>query len=44
MDYIIMNQDSTFMFSLTSYLFKKLYIKIKTVAPYNHQMLQAEME
>ena len=25
-----------------SYLFKKLGIKIKTVAPYNHQSLQAE--
>ena len=24
-----------------NYLFKKLYIKIKTVAPYNHQLLHA---
>ena len=32
-DYIIMDQDSTFMSSLISYLFKKLNIKIKLVAP-----------
>ena len=30
------------MSSLMNYLFKKLDIKIKTVAPYNHQSLQAE--
>ena len=41
-DYIIMDQDSTFMSSLMNYLFKKLGIKIKTVGPYNHQSLQAE--
>ena len=41
-DYIIMDLDSAFMSSLMSYLFKKLGIKIKTVAPYNHQLLQAE--
>ena len=41
-DYIIMNLDSAFMSSLMSYLFKKLGIKIKTVALYNHQSLQAE--
>ena len=40
--YIIMDLDSVFMSSLKSYLFKKLGIKIKTVAPYNHQSLQAE--
>ena len=40
--YIIMDQDSTFMSSLMNYLFKKLDIKIKTEAPYNHQSLQAE--
>ena len=34
---IIMDQNSTFMSSLMNYLFKKLDIKIKTVAPYNHQ-------
>ena len=37
-----MDQDSEFMSSLMNYLFKKLNIKIKTVAHYNHQLLQAE--
>ena len=37
-----MDQDSAFMSSLMSYLFKKLDIKIKTVVPYNHQSLQVE--
>ena len=41
-EYIIMDQDSTFMSSLMNYLFKKLEIKTKTVVPYNHQTLQAE--
>ena len=41
-DYMIMNLDSAFMSSLMYYLFKRLGIKIKTVAPYNHQSLQAE--
>ena len=41
-EYIIMDQDSAFMSSLMNYLFKKLDIKTKTVAPYNHQSLQAE--
>ena len=41
-DCIIMDQDSTFMFSLMDYLFRKFEIKVKTVAPYNHQSLQAE--
>ena len=36
---IIMDQD---MSSLMNYIFKKLNIKIKRVAPYNHQLLQAE--
>ena len=36
------DQDSTFMSTLKNYLFRKLNIKIKTVAPYNHQSLQAE--
>ena len=40
--YIIMDQDSVFMSSLMTYLFHKFNIKIKTVAPYNHQSLQAE--
>ena len=37
-----MDQDSTYMSSLMNYLFKKLYIKIKIVVPYNHQSLQVE--
>ena len=41
-DCIIMDQDSAFMSNLMSYLFRKLNIKIITVAPYNHQSLQAE--
>ena len=41
-DYIIMDQDSAFMSSLMTYLFHRLNIKIKTIAPYNHQSLQAE--
>ena len=39
---IIMDQDSAFMSTLMNYLFRKLIIKIKTVALYNHQSLQAE--
>ena len=41
-EYIIMDQDSAFISSLMTYLFHKFDIKIKTVAPYNHQSLQAE--
>ena len=41
-DYVIMDQDSAFMSMLMNYLFKRLNIKIKTVAPYNHQSLQTE--
>ena len=37
-----MEQYSTFMSLLMNYLFNKFDIKIKTVAPYNHQSLQAE--
>ena len=37
-----MDQDLASMSSLMNYLFKRLNIKIKTVAPYNHQSLQAE--
>ena len=37
-----MGQDSAFMSSLRNYLFKKLNIKNNTVAPYNHQSLQAK--
>ena len=41
-DYIIMDQDIAFMSSHMTYLFHRLNIKIKTVAPYNHQSLQVE--
>ena len=37
-----MDQDSAFMFSLMTYLLNKFNIKIRTVAPYNHQCLQSE--
>ena len=37
-----MDQDSTFMSTLINYLFRKFGIKVKTVALYNHQSLQAE--
>ena len=41
-EYIIMDQDRVFMSPLINYLFHKFEIKIKTVAPYNHESLQAE--
>ena len=41
-EYMIMDQDSTFMSTIMTYLFKRLNIKVKTVAPFNHQSLQAE--
>ena len=41
-EYMMMDQDSTIMSSLMSYLFKKLGISIKTVGLYNHKSLQAE--
>ena len=41
-EYIIMDQDSAFMSSLIMYLLNKFNIKIRTVAPYNHQSLQAK--
>ena len=41
-EYMIMDQDSTFMSSLMSYLLKKLGISIKPVGPYNHKSLHAE--
>ena len=41
-EYIIMDQDSAFMSSLMTYIFHRLDIKIKTIASYNHQSLQAE--
>ena len=39
---IIMDQGSAFMSTLMNYLFRKLNIKIMTLAPYNQQPLQAE--
>ena len=41
-NFIIMHQDSAVMSFLMNYLFSKFNIKIKMVAPYNHQPLQAE--
>ena len=41
-EYMIMDQNSTFMSSLMSYLIKKVGIRIKKVGPYNHKSLQAE--
>ena len=41
-EYMTMDQDSAFMSSLMSYLFKKLGISIKTIGAYNHKALQAE--
>ena len=37
-----MDQDSAFMSMLMNYLFKRLNINIKMVAPYSHQSLRAE--
>ena len=41
-EYIMMDQDSTFMSSMMNYLFKALDIKIKAVGPYNLKSLWAE--
>ena len=41
-DCIIIDQNSTFLSSLMNYLFRKFEIKVKTIAPYSHQSLQAE--
>ena len=41
-EYIIMDQDSAFMSLLMTDLVNKFNIKIRTVAPCNHQSLQAE--
>ena len=41
-EYIIMDQDSAFISSSMTYLFHGLDIKIKRIAPYNHQSLQAK--
>ena len=42
-EYIIMDQDSAFMSSLMTYLFHRLDIKIRTLTPFNHKSLQAEL-
>ena len=42
LEYIIMDQDSAFMSSCMTYVLNKFGIKIKTVAPYNHQSLHAD--
>ena len=39
---MVMDQDSAFMSSLMTYLLNKFNINIRTVAPYNHQSIQAE--
>ena len=39
-EYIIVDQDTTFISSLMTYLLNKFNIKIRTVVPYNHQSLQ----
>ena len=36
-EYTIMDQDSAFISTWITYLFRKLGIKIKTITPYNHQ-------
>ena len=41
-DCIVMDQDGVVMSSLMNYLFNKFDIKIKMVAPFNHQSLQAK--
>ena len=38
-EYVVMDQDSAFMSSLMTYLLTKFNIKIRIVAPYNHQSL-----
>ena len=41
-EYLIMDQDSAFMSTVMNHLFRRLNIKIKTVAPFNHKSVQAE--
>ena len=41
-EYLIMDQDSAFMSTIMNHLFRRLNVKIKTVAPFNHKSLQAE--
>ena len=39
---MIMDQDSAFISLLMTYLLNKFNVKMRTVAPYNHQSLQTE--
>ena len=41
-EYMIVDQDSAFMSIIMNHLSRRLNIKIKTVAPFNHKSLQAE--
>ena len=41
-EYLIIDQDSAFMSIIMNHLFRRLNIKIKTVAPFNHKSLQSE--
>ena len=41
-EYLIMDHDSAFMSTIMNHLFRRLNIKIKTVAPFNQKSLQAE--
>ena len=41
-EYLIMDQDSSFMSTIMNHLFRRLNIKIKTIAPFNHKSLQVE--
>ena len=41
-EYLIIDQDSAFMSTIMNHLFRRLNIKIKTVAPFNHKSLKAE--
>ena len=41
-EYLIMDQDGAFVSTIMNHLFRRLNIKIKTVAPFNHKSLQAE--
>ena len=41
-EYLIMDQDSAFVSTIMNYLFRRLNIMIKTVAPFNHKSLLAE--
>ena len=40
-EYLIMDQDSAFIYTIMNHLFRRLNIKIKTVAPFNHKSFQA---